>query len=260
MKNAHRIEDDLDSFNGQCVCDSRWESNDCSHYVQEFCDLTCAANPYGLNPDRCHGPTARDCTVCVTNAYRSKTGECVCKPGWEDHDCSIWVGLCDPRCHECHGPTNADCDTCVANTQDLESAGNLCICDEDWCGPDCSYYKGECGKMCHGCHGPGNDNCEYCVEHAYKDVQGVCQCDPLWYTEWCNLPYETCHISCRTCDRTDNADLCLTCFGGFYLGGDGHCHHCHDNCATCTAASDSTCTKCHDGWYLDNGSCLMCDP
>merc|ERR1712037_513496 len=95
---------------------------------------------------------------------------------------------------------------------------------------------------------------------GYKDESGTCQCDPLWYTEWCNLPYETCNLACRTCDRSVDANVCTTCFGGFYPIPNGLCGECDANCATCSGPLDSNCTKCHDGWYLSNGECLMCSP
>jgi hypothetical protein len=113
--------------------------------------------------------------------------------------------------------------------------------------------------MCHGCHGPTNENCEYCVEHAYKDENGECQCDPLWYTDYCNLPYETCNINCRTCDVTVDADACTSCWAGFFPDAEGNCVLCDPACSTCDGPSSSDCTACHDGWFLDGSECTACD-
>jgi hypothetical protein len=243
VEHAHRVDDG--SSHGVCECDSRWTGVDCSEYDQAFCHPTC---------NGCFGPLDRDCNRCNDHAFRDKTGACVCKPGWESHDCSTWVGLCDDRCLDCNGPTNRDCLACVENTQNL--AGE-CTCLTDWTGSDCSYYKGRCDTRCRGCHGPTNADCEYCVEHAYKNDDGECVCDPMWFDELhCNKPYAPCQILCKDCEL-GNTETCTACFEGYYLNGNGNCVLCDDSCKTCEGMS-TTCTGCHDGWWLNIGVCEIC--
>ena len=246
VEHAHRVNG---GTIGACECDERWEGLSCSIYDNAYCYPTCAG---------CFGPYAADCDQCIEKAYRDDQGACVCKPGWGEVDCSYWTGLCDQRCLDCIGPGNEHCVSCVEHG---EMQGDSCRCSDGWTGSDCSYFKGVCDTRCYGCHGPSNTECEYCVEHAYKNEDGECVCDPMWYDEMhCNRPYAPCHVLCAKC-AIGATNTCESCFKGYYLSNlDDMCTLCDNNCAECVDEPNN-CTVCHDGFYLDEESvCQPCYP
>ena len=76
-----------------------------------------------------------------------------------------------------------------------------------------------------------------------------------------NCPARDCVI-CFKCEITYcnecKGNVCSKCLDGFYLNNN-QCLFCDDNCETCSGSEDN-CDSCYNGYYRSNGECKTCDP
>ncbi|XP_053378701.1 cell death abnormality protein 1-like [Mercenaria mercenaria] len=113
----------------------------------------------------------------------------------------------------------------VSNSQATEDGGIDCrsdcaCCRNQKCGPNGFFEEGNCYDGC-------------------IDGYSGARC------------YEKCTYNCAKCEL-DNKTKCTECFNGYFLGSSSDCTaKCPKGCETCM--SSTTCTKCKDEYYNDNG-------
>ena len=169
----------------------------------ETCTCHCANGMTGINCDKlltnCHArcdpaggcqdekTSTSHCGSCVLHAHRNSQNECTCDPGWGnpeatddiENDCSVYIGVCVPRCEDCFGPDADECLTCMPNAEfgaDLfDGDVNFCECMEGWRGIDCSIYIGICIDRCASC--TDGIGCDMCMQNAEWDPFSLtCEC------------------------------------------------------------------------------------
>ena len=69
----------------------------------------------------------------------------------------------------------------------------------------------------------------------------------------CFICYKCEIIYCDECTNT----VCTKCLDGFYLNNN-KCSFCNTNCETCSGSADN-CDSCNFGYYKSNGECKKCD-
>ena len=78
-------------------------------------------------------------------------------------------------------------------------------------------------------------NCDYCVSGTLKGETSAIG--------------KACLVCPANCAACSDVNTCLTCFEGFYLGGDGVCTVCSSTCIICN--DESSCNLCVDGYVLE---------
>ena len=114
----------------------------------------------------CSGPANTDCIACEYFAYPDAENLCVCRPGFEGHECVIRDNDCDPVCNGCYGPGPDLCIYCVHNAYLLDG---VCRCLMGWHGPACTD---PCNVACDGCVGETSFDCVDCFLGYHKDDHG----------------------------------------------------------------------------------------
>ena len=103
-----------------------------------------------------------------------------------------------------------------------------------WDGAGCDIWVAECDGHCFGCNGYGANNCLYCADHASRDWNNDCVCDPGWSGPKCEIYSSTTyHTNVGECDPR--------CFGG------------------CTGPTNMDCVRCCDHAHLDVYGACICD-
>lgn len=167
------------------------------------------------------------------------------------------------NCEECNGYSGCkkckdefvldsngySCYSCPKKCKICEAVGFYeTSCTECYIG----YYesgsnKKSCSKCeddnCKKCSGPG-DTCTECST-GYAQIKGKCV---------------KCHNSCKICSGSEPYE-CTECANGYYKetqDSKEYCLSCGDNCTECTL---KTCSKCIDGYYLEESThkCRQCD-
>lgn len=120
----------------------------------------------------------------------------------------------------------ANCDTCV---------DDICtLCIAGWDGAGCDVWTAECDGHCFGCQGYGANSCIYCADHASRDWNNNCVCDPGWSGP-------SCQIYTSTTYHTNVGDCDPRCFGG------------------CTGPTNMDCVRCCDHAHMDVYGACVCD-
>jgi hypothetical protein len=83
-----------------------------------------------------------------------------------------------------------------------------------------------------------------------KCNKGICECFDGHYGDFCE---HLCNEECVTCTSSFE---CTKCKDGFYIS-DGSCVRCDPSCLTCT--TKEVCQTCADGFYLSGSSCSECN-
>lgn len=272
---------------GNCTMCDQTGCLDCDPEFFPLKDGSCA--PCAEVCFECTGPTADDCYECDPGFYFDrKLRQCIaCDPA-----CKTCNGPRDTNCDECAkgywhterydlelyeyveicGPCEFACSECTDD--------DICtVCNDGFrlydgiSSPDCEA----CVKGCKRCD-DAKDKCTECLEKFYVSSR-----------EGNYVNCSSCPSNCRSCRKESTGSLtCLDCIDGYYLEN-GRCIKCNSPCATCSSASictsciaghlfdgikscdslchpdcftcertQTTCTSCHDGFYLVNNSCIKC--
>ncbi|KAL4506331.1 hypothetical protein ABPG73_017065 [Tetrahymena malaccensis] len=190
------------------------------------------------------------CLSCIDN-YNYDSSLNICNP------------ICDPSCKSCSSPYNTQsCLTCFDGDY---LYNNQCL---------------PCQLPCKTCQN-SSQNCLSCINN-YTFNQSTFDCSPV------------CDQSCYTCSQPLDSSSCLSCFNGFYLSNkqclpcDSECSSCQLTAKNCTKCSDNyvfdevqeiclpicastcktcilplmnnQCSSCYDGFYLNDFSCIQCQP
>ena len=182
-------------------------------------------------------------------------GECILCQSYSCIRCSDNAEICT----ECFfgdldtnkkSKTYGKCTKPCKNFHCLECEGNKCLkCD-------ISYGVDEDGK-CKKCT---DENCFRCSKN-YK----ICETCGLYQHEYgvdldkSSETYGKCvHSKIENCEEisNDDASKCTKCKNGFYLNN-GKCNKCEiEYCSKCS--NSTRCTSCVDNYYLNNGKCIEC--
>lgn len=111
------------------------------------------------------------------------------------------------------------------------------------------------------------------LHYLYAPDSSCLSSCPFGYYEY-STRCEACSVALH-CESCDNSSSCLTCLSGYYYY-EGlclaacpalityasplfkTCLGCPDNCTQCTGDdSGATCTKCVNGYYMDDGACSL---
>ena len=269
-------------------CEEHFTGTDCNscipHFKEPNCDV-CEDHWDGDLCDTCKkhfkGP---DCDICEEHFTGTDCNSCI--PHFKEPDCKIceehWDGdLCnkcknhfkEPNCDICEDHWDGElCDKCKNHFKEPDCIecedhweGELCdkcknhfklpdcdVCEEHWDGELCDkckpHFKEPDCSICEE-HFTGTD-CNSCIPHFKEPDCDVCVND--YFGPECD---KECGANCNTssipCDM--KTGKCSSCLNGF-LG---------DRCNNCKEFTDETlteCSKCYDGFYLNNEKeCIKCE-
>jgi hypothetical protein len=241
-----------------------------------------------MDCNTCTGTEFNHCSSCVDSkkvVYPNPTGPGLCLP-------------CHQSCLTCRGITEIECNTCptsVEGVSRLPDPTNLYCCHfscetcNGWkynqcltCPDNFMLRNSECipcHKNCQTCK-DNTDNCTSCkpglffVTFNSLTCQTVCLPEYYSFQEDNKLKCARCGSNCRYC--IERADKCTECRPPEFLYPDNTCAQCdRDNwfqqsgllclpcdstCLRCNGTSDTSCTKCIDGFSVRNGRCVMNPP
>ncbi|ESU36297.1 Variant-specific surface protein [Giardia duodenalis] len=64
-------------------------------------------------------------------------------------------------------------------------------------------------------------------------------------------------LKCTAPTNSPGAATCTECQAGYYKDAKGACVKCHNDCETCSGASQNACTLCAGGKYLKGNECVV---
>ncbi|KAL7719714.1 Protein serine/threonine kinase [Entamoeba marina] len=263
------------SNNSQCI--------DCS-LTFEYCDLcncdgclTCSENYVLIDDGSCSLNTnclnisdsiclscndkgswfnGYECIECGNNCKNCINGNCVeCNDGYilqSENNCTFneypdnciilsYYGTCQ-RCSDGYYLNDASClkcpmycKTCFNSTYCFECKDEFMISEDNEC-----VYMGETNANCKTAIPGSSGGCAICNDGYYRN-QTFC---------------ESCISNCTKCN---NGESCLYCDSDFFLLNDASECISYDDLINCDTPSPSGCTKCSNGYYLNNQYCTSCD-
>lgn len=185
----------------------------------------------------CNEGNPENCVYCDEGYYLTDNGLCLlgdvdnCLVPWGQTSCfSCSNGFTlsqNISCFEC-GVRN--CQSCLSN--------NMCEkCIDQYTLQN--NYCSNCGT-----------NCQTCV-----DINTCSVCLPGYYLN-SNKQCTKCTVNnCYNC--SSDSTSCSQCISGYFLNTQKTCSICNQQyCSQCSNAT--TCTKCQDGYYLNNNVCAKC--
>ncbi|KAL4477454.1 hypothetical protein ABPG74_002604 [Tetrahymena malaccensis] len=263
------------------ICPERTYSNNFTQMC-EACHGLCG---------NCNGANFNNCLTCddEDGYYDSTTNQCVsqCPSKYfptRENKLQI-CKLCDATCGECKPPGDRfSCTICT---------GGRYLNYNNSCDKDCPdyYYKDKsnyvcknCHPSCLTCHDSSSTSCITCPKGRYFS-QNTClsRCPEGTYPDDVNSQCILCHPTCASCEG-DLYNQCTRCKLGKYLQDkkcsekckDGYfpnkltdsqldlasnsCQKCDKSCKTCIGVNNNQCTKCKEGTYLLNNSCVYSCP
>ena len=181
----------------------------------------CDSGYYMVN-NKCVKCEAEHCSVCDSSDNKKCT---TCESGYiaKDGQCK----QCDPNCRSCLVNGEGKCDTNSCDEKYYLAEGNTCAkCVED---------------HCRECSGAGAATCTRCKE-GYVLKEGKCK---------------DCADKCLVC-TVNGKEKCDTdgCKEKYYTTAEYKCEKCEDDhCLKCTGAGQAKCTRCEEGYLLENSKC-----
>ncbi|KAL4451537.1 hypothetical protein ABPG75_007199 [Micractinium tetrahymenae] len=228
-----------------------------------------ACTPDGSCPGNCKwgfGKVDGRCVKCAGKDCANCDGD----PGVCQACAALGLGVVDGRCQYCLvegcDVCNSDLTTCRRCSYGYYRRGGRCVqcaegCLEGYCNPDgtcrqCKPTSGLVNGTCQQCF--DYTNCKNCDGNRYVCVEclrhrglynedGTCRdcfdSDIYDTCEWCDLDPST----CSKCGEYD------------YMSRNQRCISCSTVTPYCLQCSNARmCTKCWDGYLLQNGRCLPC--
>ncbi|KAK5577867.1 hypothetical protein RB653_002815 [Dictyostelium firmibasis] len=215
------IKGTCDTSTGICLCNSKYQGNDCSiipcdsdcsnSLGQGLCNnetgiCQCSSNYQGINCSLPIKSCPNNCTDPIKGTCNTSTGDCQCNSKYQGIDCSILIIPCD-----------SDCSSSLSQGICNNRTG-ICNCSFGYQGEDCSIQIKSCpnnctdGGTCNTTTGVCNCspnrifsdcsgyNCTNTCEHSSTcdTTKGVCKCVPNYQGEFCTIPshYITSVIPC----------------------------------------------------------------
>ncbi len=253
------------SETGLCVCDLGYLTNSSS------CD-PCPDSPFCRECDLVEG-----CTSCAYGLkYNLNEKNCSCPKGEFKDYAAGRCGDCSPVCGECAGPTNAECvaGKCAAGAYPLFDLPTTCLygCDGgfvlyhiDSASLTCKELV--CDPSCGQCIGTEPTDCVTCADPTKVQYNGTCSSSacPSGYFASSIRICTPCGQNCSLCSSAIGCTECSVpallqsgecvsaCADGYFSSSDQLCRPCKPPCTEC-AGTDSLCTRCSSGLYLDPSS------
>ncbi|KAM3130506.1 hypothetical protein pb186bvf_017415 [Paramecium bursaria] len=224
-----------DISTGQCLCSSGYVeiSNTCQQC---------------LSPCKECSMESTKCVNCLDQNMKLVSNQCICKSGYlsQANQCL----KCVSTCSEC-SDTQFYCTTCANNLTPSNGicicinytvSGSSCLCNNNWwwmLSYDGNLCKPTCISNCQSCNG----------------FLQCAQCNSAYY-----LKQNNCEKCNSGCDQCSNSLTCSKCYDYYFLNAQQICTKCcqQNSCMTCTSESCGDCTKCHENYFLSNGTCIKC--
>ncbi len=260
-------------------------------YASDVCTSAISGCKTFLSPNKCkecvdgYYLDNYVCTACTSpcaKCTKSSTGTVtcsLCQAGYYYDTATSSCKNCIDGCAVC--TTGTSCTTCKPKYYATGSTCTACGANQ---GPlDCNcpanYFwdktSTDCSKCPDGCSVCStSDTCTTCFSNFYMD-NGVCKaalgnnCDtahPMGTCRTCiaSAYYRATDNTCNDCSiipnclTCDSNTKCTTCATGYFVDG-GNCTACPTNLTNCDACSSATlCDQCKTGYYW-NTTTLKCD-
>ena len=250
----------LDSCPNGC-----WGNTD-SHTC-ESCNTACSI---------CTGPSDTQCSACNSGYFLQPAPDdtsCLttCQTGyWKDttnHVCTP----CNAACEACLDGTHTQCSSCNSGffLQPLPSTSTcLDFCPQGYWGNTGSHTCDTCSTACSGCTGASDTQCTDCnpgyfLQPAPSATTCLNSCPPGYWEDTTNHICALCDTSCAVClDGTNTR--CSSCNPGYFLQQGSTI--CLDSCpaGSWPNSRSSTCENCDISCAIcsssDNTQCSACNP
>lgn len=256
------------------ICDSCPPNCKSCNFVNE--DFVCNScfDGYFLKEGEC-AKCNSPCATCSSS--ETKCDSCI--DGYLlDKSTSTCNSKCEPSCQSCeNSPSN-----CVTCHDGFVLNGTICLgcpsgcrtCEFEGGSSSCTgclegFYKFDelcipCDTSCATCFGSYSNECYSCKDGyaiSYRDLEpyiiATCsKCDaPTIGVPFCEL----CTSKCSETEEYASCPItCTKCVDGYYLNNNNICLPCHESCGTC-GSSATDCLSCAEGYLLYNGNCEKCD-
>ena len=187
--------------------------------VCSACDAACSL---------CTGSSNTQCLTCNSGFFLQPVPQdttCIssCPLGfWEDatnHICAP----CDYSCESCLGGTNNQCTACKPGFF-LQPASTICL---DSC--PSGYWGNTTNNVCSAC----DTACSTCTGPSYKQCS---DCNSGYFLQPGRRPRATCLSSCPIGYGEDSVN--------------NTCVMCDSSCSVCTGSSNTQCSICNEGFFL----------
>ena len=244
------------------------------------CDISCSV---------CTGTGNTQCSACnlgyfIQPAPAATTCSSSCPVGfWKDID-NRSCAPCNAACAVCTGPDKTQCSECNSGYF-LQPSGTGCL---DSC-PSPGYWQdttnhvcATCNTACSVCTGSSDTQCSACKSGFFlqpePDATTCSSSCPLGFWEDttnhicvpCNVACVLCsdgtHTQCTACSpgyflQPSPSTVCLNACPDGYWGNSGSnsCDTCNAACAICTGPSDTQCSACNSGYFLQPSSTTCLD-
>ena len=222
----------------------------------------------------CSGPNFNQCSACSTGYFLQPASTiCLnfCPNGYGEDTVNRVCVSCDTSCSQCTGPTNTQCSACSpgyflqpSSTTCLDSCPVLYWADltNNICLP--------CDTSCSICLDGTNNQCSSCVSGYFLQPSSTtCLnfCPVGYWQDTTNHICANCDISCSQCTGPLNTQ-CSACSTGYFQQPasticlsscpNGYwedvanrvCASCDTPCSQCTGPSDTQCSACNAGFFL----------
>ncbi|KAL4456738.1 hypothetical protein ABPG73_014764 [Tetrahymena malaccensis] len=229
------------------------------------CDLSLGQYVDTSNPNQKYCRQCNSsCKTCQNGTYCTS-----CKDGYylNNNTCLS----CDSSCLTCNGSGPSLCIICSqANSYISIMQNNICVsqCDlsigqyVDTTNPNQQYCR-LCNNSCQTCQ--NSSSCTSCKVGYYLNNNTCLSCDSSCLT--CNGSGPSQCIICAQANSyisvmqnnicVSQCDLSLGQYVDTSNPNQKYCRQCNSLCQTCQNGSD--CSRCKDGYYLNNNTCLSCD-
>ena len=225
-----------------CPTSGYWQ--DTTNHICATCNAACSL---------CSDQTHTQCPACNSGYFLQpapSTTTCLnsCPSGyWEDttnHICPP----CDPSCSECLDGTNIQCSSCKPGYF-LQPSSTICLdsCQSGYWGDTVNHICPPCDDACSNCTDSTVNQCSACKPGYFLQPSSTICLDSCPVGYWRNTTSNTCmecDIACSNCTNATNTE-CSACNTGYFL-----------------QPSSTTClSSCPNGAFPNSTSnlCLNCD-
>ena len=224
-------------------------------------------NPCGItNCEKCNMKKCFKCISGYTLHEDNGKQECI--------DCNLSIN--DEKCGRCSSRkyfnmTTLKCENCRANCARCSTSDNCYFCSPDYVLETPSDPKSRCVKIpsCKNGYYSGNQ-CMMC-EEGFFVYEGKCKacstnCARCIDLNTCVECYQGSTLSENKCVKDDNCirsnniQRCIECREGWYLGDNGKCQKCGEQCEKCLKKDN--CLRCAENYFFENveqGKCKKMD-
>ena len=278
-------------------CKPEFYLSDCSGSCHAYCSV--CTGPSNTECSACKSgyflqPASTTCdSNCPSTAHWKDTinNICVnsCPIGYYEGSTSDECMPCHAACSKCEDGTHTFCLACNEGYF-LQPSSTICL---DTC-PSPGYWQdttnhicADCNAACSICTGSSNTQCSACkpgyfLQPTPDDTTCLSTCPVGYWQDTDNHICASCDVACAACTSSASTQ-CSACKTGFFLRPTGTgcqnscpspgywqdttnhiCAGCHTACSVCTGSSNTQCSACKSGYFLqpapDDTTCLSTCP